>query len=168
MDGVIVVIDDLIVHGATKEEHDHNLRAVLRKCQEFGIKLNANKMDLAQDTIRFMGHIITKDGIRVDPDKIKAIYTHPVPKNLEQLRRFLGMVNYLARYMPSLTKVLHPLQNLVKKDTPFVWSESQEAAFQCIKQLVATSPMLSYYDPKKELIVENDASEYGLGSTLLQ
>ena len=168
MDGVIVVVDDLIVDGATKEEHDHNLRAVLQKCQEFGIKLNANKMDLAQGTIRFMGHIITKDGIRVDPDKIKAIDTYPVPKNLEQLRRFLGMVNYLARYMPSLRKVLHPLRNLVKKDTPFVWSESQEAAFQYIKQLVATSPILSYYDTKKELLVENDASEYGLGSTLLQ
>ncbi|KAK3760286.1 hypothetical protein RRG08_037346 [Elysia crispata] len=78
------------------------------------------------------------------------------------------MVNYLARYMPSLTKVLHPLHNLVKKDNPFVWSENQEAAFQYIKQLVATSPILSYYDTKKELLVENDASEYGLGSTLLQ
>lgn len=168
MPGVICIHDDIIVHGKSEDEHNKHLKQVLQRCYNYEVKLNAGKFDYAKSEINFMGHIISKDGIKTDPEKVKAISEYPTPKCLEELRRFLGMVNYVARYMPSLSHVLHPLHNLMRKDTQWTWSETQEEAFQCVKKLVSDSPLLAYYDPNKELTLENDASEYGLGSALLQ
>ena len=125
MPGVVCIHDDIVVHGKNKEEHDGNLRQALQRCSNYGVKLNTEKFELAKEEINFMGHIISKDGIKTDPEKVKAISEYPTPKSLEELRRFLGMVNYVARYMPSLSHVLHPLHNLMKKDTHWTWSETQ-------------------------------------------
>ena len=115
-----------------------------------------------------MGHLITEEGLQSDPEKIKAIRALPAPKNLTELRRFLGMTNYLARYLPHVTEVIHPLQNLLKKDVSWTWSESQEKAFQDVKKMIEADVKLAFYDPEKELALENDASEYGLGAVLMQ
>ena len=88
--------------------------------------------------------------------------------NLERLRRFLGMVNYLARYVPNLTDMAHPLSNLLKRDIPWQWSSSQEDVFTRVKQAITSTPTLHYYDPAKELTLENDASDHGIGSALFQ
>ena len=115
-----------------------------------------------------MGHIICKEGLKTDPEKVRAITDFPTPANVEQLRRFLGMVNYLARYVPLLTNLVHPLSNLLKKDVLWQWSTAQDEAFTKTKQVIASAPTLHYYDPSKELTLENDASDYGIGSALLQ
>lgn len=121
---------------------------------------------LRSDHITFMGHLITKDGLQTDPEKIKAITDFPVPQKLEELRCFLGMVNY--RFLPSVTSEMHPLHNLLKKDVRWTWSEAQEEFFKWIKEMIANCPLLTFYDPNKELTLENDASEYGLGSAHVQ
>ena len=115
-----------------------------------------------------MGHIITKDGLQSDPEKMRSISEFPAPQNVDELRRFLGMVNYMSKFLPHATDVIHPLHNLLKKDVPWNWSSSQAEAFQQVKSLIVDSPTLSFHDPDKELTLENDASEYGLGSTLMQ
>lgn len=166
--GVVAVHDDIIIHGKDRAEHDKRLEQFLRDCELYNVKLNKDKLELASSSITFMGHIISDKGISTDPEKVKAIKNFPVPKSVTEVRRFLGMVQYLARYIPHLTDALHPIQNLTKKDTPFVWSSSQESAFLTIKKTIAESPQLSIYDESKELTIENDASEYGLGSVLLQ
>ena len=102
------------------------------------------------------------------PQKIEAIKDYPVPQNLEELHRFLGMVNYLSRYLSHLTEVIHPLQNLLKKKVPWTWSDSQEHTFQTVKRMIINSPILAFYNLNKELTVVNDASDYGLGSVLTQ
>ena len=168
LDGVVCIADDIIIHGKTLEEHDRNFEAFLKRCREQNIVLNKDKVVLRTDTITFMGHLITKDGLQSDPEKMKAISTFPVPQKIEELRRFLGMVNYVSKFLPHVTDILHPLYNLLKKDVKWTWSENQHNAFETVKDMIVNSPVLSYYDPVKELTLENDASEYGLGTALMQ
>ena len=166
--GVVCLADDIIIHGKGTNDHDINLDEFFMRCREKNVKLNKEKLELRTNKITFMGHVITSEGLRTDPEKVKAVTEYPRPQNLEELRRFLGMINYLARYLTHLTEVIYPLQNLLKKDVSWTWSESQEHAFQTVKQMIVKSPVLAFYDPEKELTLENDASEYGLGSVLTQ
>ena len=148
MPGVVCMRDDIIIHGKTQREHDQRLNSFTEKCKQHGVKLNRDKLELAKDSITFMGHI-SKEGISTDPQKVKAISDLPTPKNAKDIRRILGMVQYLARYIPNLTSIAHPLQNLLKKDVPFTWAESQKTAFQKLKDAFAGSPTLAIYDQKK-------------------
>ena len=90
------------------------------------------------------------------------------PTNVEELGRYLGMVNYLTKFMPHMTDVNYPLRNLTKHDVTWTWSESQQDAFETVRQMLINAHVLAFYDPAKELRLENDASEYGLGSALFQ
>ena len=168
LSGIVCIADDIVIHGKTIEEHDKNLELFLQRCRENNVVLNKDKLVLRTDSITFMGHIVTKDGLKSDPEKIQAIRDFPVPTKVDELRRFLGLVNYMSKFLPNATDVLHPLHNLLKKDVTWTWSESQSNSFQSIKDMIVNSPMLYIYDPSKELILENDASEYGLGSALMQ
>ncbi|GFO47264.1 Pol polyprotein [Plakobranchus ocellatus] len=164
MPGVVCMRDDIIIHGKNQQEHDENLQEFMDKCSQFNIKLNKEKLELSKDQISFMGHIISRNGISTDPKKVEAIVRMPSPTNTIEVRRIMGVIQYLARYIPNLTNIMQPLQ----KDVPFIWSDSQEKTFQATKQVIIDSPTLTIYDPAKELVLENDASEYGVGSVLLQ
>jgi len=118
--------------------------------------------------ITFMGHQITADGLHSDPEKVRAIAEMPPPTNVEELRRYLGMVNYLSKFIPNATITLRPLQNLLKKDVSWNWSDVQQEAFDSMKTLVTSTPVLAFYDPKKELTLENDACDFGIGSAMYQ
>ena len=91
-----------------------------------------------------------------------------LPNDIHELRRFLGCINYLAKFLPHLSEVLYPLMNLLRSDVPWTWSTAQQDAFETAKKLVTTTPALAFYDPKRPLTLENDASEYGIGSALFQ
>ena len=166
--GVVCVADDVMIHGRSREDHDRNLETFLKRCHENGIKLNKDKLQLRLSEINFMGHIISQDGLRSDPNKIKAVMEMDPPQNVEGLRRYFGMVNYLGRFMPNLSSSLEPLHMLLKKDVPWTWTDTQQVAFDAVKKLITNTPVLAYYDPHKELVLENDASEYGLGSAMFQ
>ena len=166
--GVICVADDVIIHGKDQESHDENLKRFLLRCKEIGIKLNKAKFEMNKNTISFMGHLITADGLKPDPSKVEAITQMSPPQNVEEIRRFMGTVNYLAKFAPNLANVAQPINNLLKKDVDWNWSECQERAFQDIKKIISQAPLLAFYDPNKELTIENDACEYGIGSVLMQ
>ena len=104
-----------------------------------------------------MGHRVSKDGLSIDPSQVSSMREMEEPCSLEALRRFLGMVNYLAKFLPNITVLMNPLLNLLKKDVPWNWSSSQQKSFDSVKEAITTTPVLAYYDPGKPLTLENDA-----------
>ncbi len=166
--GIVCIADDIVVHGKTQDEHDANMRMFLQRCKELGVRLNKDKTESSASEITFMGHRITANGVQIDPEKVKAVTDLKEPHNVEELRRFLGMVNYVSKFLPNLTSELHPLHNLLRKDVSWNWSKTQQASFDVIKHNLTKTPVLAFYDPDRDLILENDASEYGLGSVMLQ
>ena len=168
LNGVICIADDIVVHGKTKEEHDTNLEKFLQRCNEVGIRLNQKKTLLRKNEIVFMGHKIGINGLEIDQSKIEAIKKFPKPDNVSKLRSFLGIVNFIAKFLPNLSDVLHPLHNLLKKEVKWMWTKAQDDAFLKIKSMIITASNLTIFDPTKKIVLENDASEYGLGSVLMQ
>ena len=118
--------------------------------------------------MEFLGRLITSEGLKPDVKKVEAILGMENPTDVDGVRRLQGMVTYLATFLPKLSTVMEPIRRLTKQDVEFKWSEEQDKAMDEIKKLVTTSPILAYYDPKKELVIQCDASSTGLGAVLLQ
>ena len=158
--------------GDTEDEaivdHDRKLEALLQRCKAHGIALNKDKLQLRITEKPFTGHVFSKEGLKIDPDKAKAVLEMPRPEDVEGVQRLNGFVKYLAKFLPRLTDHMEPIRRLTLQDTDFNWTEEQENAFREVKRLVTTATVLSYYDPKGELEIQCDASQTVLGAALLQ
>ena len=163
-----LIADDVMVHGETGEEHDRNLLQVLNKCREIGLKLNPEKCVFSQPEVKFYGNIVGNTGLKVDPEKVKAIVNLPIPINKTEMSSFLGMCNYLALFIPRLSDATEPLRHLIKKSVVFTWNEFYDRAFRKAKLCVVNAVMLRYFDPEKDITIECDASGSGIGRVLLQ
>ena len=161
------IADDLIVFGRTEKEHDDALHNALRRARQCGLKFNEDKMIMKCSEIPFFGHLIGKDGLRPDPAKVAAI-TAMQPESLQSLQTFLGMVNYLHRYSPNIAHLTAPLRDLCKKNTEFIIGPEHEKAISDTKQAIGNATHLPYYDKKKDLVLQVDASQRGLGAALIQ
>ena len=115
----------------------------------------------------YIGHLLTSEGVRADPSKVEAILQMTKPEDVQGVRRILGMTNYLAKFLPKLSDVSEPLRQLTRKEREFHWSGVHDRAFDNIKALVSTPPLLKYYEPDKTLRLQCDASEKGLGASLM-
>lgn len=171
---VRALADDVLIFGCGEtaqeamRDHNENLKAFLQRMQERGVKLNGEKVKLCQDNVKFFGHILTSEGVRADPDKINSILQMNPPKDVPSLLRFLGMVTYLTNYLPSLASAAEPLRRLTNKDEPWAWNEEQEEAYQQLKRMVTSAPILRYFDMQKDVVIQCDSSSVGLGAVLLQ
>ena len=170
LDGVIALVDDIIVHGKTRQEHDENLRRALLRSRERGLKLNRDKLEVGVTKVKYFGHTLTAKGLEPDPDKVSAIHAMKPPTNKSELETLLGMVTYLAKFAPNLSEITSPLRSLLTKDVLFVWDKEQQESFQKVKEVITSTPgpVLSYFDPQKVTTLQVDASKYGLGATIMQ
>ena len=174
LDGILDITDDILVYGvgATEEDgnadHDRKLKCLLERCKESGVALNSDKLKLRLNDVSYMGHIFSSEGIKIDPDKVEAVKEMPRHADVEAIQRLNGFVNYLAKFLPKLADVMEPIRRLTRKDTDWIWAEEQEKAFEDVKKLVTEAPVLSYYNPEGEVEIQCDASQKGLGATLLQ
>ena len=166
--GVVCMMDDVLVHGSTREEHDARLQDVLNRLQTAGMTLNERKCQFAKTSLTFLGHVVGRSGISPDPEKVKAITEFPQPTNTGDVRRYLGMVNHLAKFVPNLAETTQPLRELLVKNRLWTWTENQQTAFDKTKQLLTLSPVLTLFDPNLETAVSADASSFGLGAVLKQ
>ena len=163
--GVCVYIDDILVSGATEQEHLSNLATVLHRLETAGMRLKREKCAFLLPSVSYLGHIISAEGLRTEDSKVQAVVEAPEPVNVPELRSFLGMVNYYGKFLPDLATTLAPLYDLLKKSTK--WKRGvREKSFREVKCLLQSSRVLTHFDDKLPLILASDASPYGLGAVL--
>ena len=163
---VLVYIDDILVTGKSISEHLSNLGAVLKRLEAAGVKLKRDKCSFLLPSVEFLGHHISAKGIQPTEQKIEAIRNAPEPKDITQLKSFLGAVNYYGKFLPDLSTVLAPLYQLLQKNTKWSWGRSQSMAVESVKELLTSDRVLVHYDPSRELVLACDASPYGVGAVL--
>ena len=168
IEGCEIIMDDILVWGATEEEHDERVVRVLNRAREINLKLKKEKTKIKCTTVDYMGHKITSEGLKPDPEKVQAILQMPTPKDKKDLQRFLGMVQYLAKFISHLSEMACPLRELLKQENEWCWYEQHQKSYDEIKKACVEPPVLCYYDVSKNVTLSVDASMSGLGVVCLQ
>lgn len=161
-------LDDLIVFGRNLEQHNQNLLKVFSRLREVNLKLNPSKCEFLRKQILYLGHIISSEGLSPDPDKTKVLKLYPVPKNTDEVKRFIAFANYYRKFIRNFAEIANPLNKLCRKYSEFHWSEECQSAFEKLKIALSTAPVLDYPDfsDDNEFILQTDASGTCAGAVL--
>jgi hypothetical protein len=165
---VVVFIDDILIYSKNEEEHAQHLRIVLTRLREHQLYAKFSKCAFWLEEIQFLGHVLSAKGIAVDPSKVKDILEWKPPTTIHQVRSFLGLAGYYRRFIPNFSKLVKPITSLLKNDTKFNWSSKCNEAFEQLKVLLTTAPVLAQPDIEKPFDVYCDASGSGLDCVLMQ
>ena len=165
---VIVYLDDILVYSKTADEHLKHLRLVLAKLRQHRLYGKIRKCDFFAKKVEYTGHLISEEGITVDPAKINIIKDWITPRNTSELCSFLGLANYYRKFVKDFSKTGSPLTGLLRKDIDWEWTDTQQQAFEQLKEKLTTTPVLALPDPNKMFIVTTDASGYAIGAVLTQ
>ncbi|KAJ9540615.1 hypothetical protein OSB04_027121 [Centaurea solstitialis] len=165
---VIVFIDDILVYSKDEAEHERHLREVLNVLRDEKLYAKFSKCEFWLHEVQFLGHVVSRDGIKVDPAKIEAMMSWKSPTNPSEIRSFLGLAGYYRRFIQDFSKIASSLTALTKKNAKFLWTDKQEEAFQTLKKKLCQAPILSLPDGTEDFVVYSDASKMGLGCVLMQ
>ena len=168
IEGAESIIDDILVWGATVEEHDMRVKRVLQKAKQYNLKLSRSKCEIRRSELKYVGHLLTQDGVKPDPEKVRAVQSMNKPENKQELLTFLGFVQYLGKFMPRMSDVSAPLRKLTEKSVAWNWSKEHDVSFNALKAMASDAPVLRYFDPKLPLTLSVDASSKGIGAVILQ
>ena len=167
-DGAYNISDDIVVVGASRAEHDARLKAVIQRLQDRGLTLNGAKCAIGVKSINYMGHVLTDGGVKVSDEKVKAITNAPRPTTRQEVRSFLGSVQFCAKFIKDFGTVSEPLWELTKSQSEWKWGKSEESAFREIKERLIRAPVMAYFKSGAETRIITDASPVGLGAVLEQ
>ena len=165
--GVSIFLDDILVCGSTVKEHRERLREVLKRLNDAGLKLHFSKCSFEVDQVQYLGYTIDSTGLKPTQEKLDAILNAPEPKDLTQLRSYLGMLNFYRKFLVNAASVLEPLNRLLRKEVSWKWDAEQSKAFQESKTLLLDACLI-HFDPELPIVVSADSSKYGLGAVLCQ
>ena len=164
----LVYIDDILIFSKSFEENLHHLQLVFSNLRSAKLKLNPEKCNFGTKTVKYLGHIISKDGIYVNPENVDKVKNFPRPSNAKQVRSFLGMANFYRKFVKDYAKIASPLTALLKKNQQFYWTSDCQNAFENLKDRLTTAPILTFPKMDKPFILSTDASEYSVGYILSQ
>ena len=167
-DFLVVYLDDLTPFSKSDEEHLKHIRKVFMTCRKYGISLNPKKSLFGLEEGKLLGHIISKDGIRIDLERIQAILQIPYPRNIKELQAFLGKINFIRRFIRNLAELIRLLSNMLKKDAKVKWSLETKQAFESIKTALTQTPVLTSPQFDKDFIIFSFASDHNIAVVLLQ
>lgn len=165
---VVAYLDDILIYSKTRKEHVQHVTLVLKALEGAGMRINGEKSTFHATEVEFLGFIITRDGVKMDPKKVEAVVNWPQPKNVTEVQEFMGFANFYRRFIKGYSGVATPLTNLTKKDKPFLWTENEQFAFEELKRRFTEAPILAIFDPEQPIIVETDASDYAIGACISQ
>ncbi len=164
----LVYMDDIIVPSATFEDSIRRLELVFQRLSSANLKLKPSKCIFFQRKVKFLGHIVSNEGISTDQEKIEAVKSWPVPRNSKHVRSFLGLCSYYRRFVRDFAKIARPLHKLCEKGAVFGWEEECQVAFDMLKEDLTTSPVLAYPEQGARFILDTDASDHAVGAVLSQ
>lgn len=166
---VFVYLDDIIIATDTFDDHVKIIREVAKRLRNAGLTVSSEKSRFVMKKLKYLGYIIGGDGIEPDPEKIKAIVDYPIPKNVKDIRRLLGMAGWYRRFLRDFATVTTPISDMLKKSkTKFTWSREADEALQSLKKSLTSTPILANPDYSKPFIIQTDASNFGIGAVLVQ
>src|SRR5438105_4932840 len=165
---VVIFIDDILIYSKSEEEHAEHICIVLGRLRQHRLYVKFSKCEFWLSEVAFLGHVLNKDGVAVDPSKVKEVLDWVQPKTVSEIRSFLGLAGYYHRFIENFSKIAKPMTELLKQGVKFEWSEECEIAFQTLNTRLMTAPVLAQPDIRKDFDVYCDASPIGLGCVLMQ
>ncbi|NJR75967.1 MAG: hypothetical protein HC773_24895 [Scytonema sp. CRU_2_7] len=168
MEKCVVYLDDVLIFGKTVDEHNDRLNQVLKRIKEAGLKLSPEKCTFLKQEVRYLGHIVTKDGIATDPDKIASIKSWELPNCKKELQTFLGFCNYYRRFINNYAVLSEPLSSMLKKENRFKWTDATKTSFYALRKTLTSPPVLSLPTKDGKYVLDTDASHNAIGAVLSQ
>ena len=163
-----IFVDDILIYSNSAEEHARRLENVFRRFEEANLQLHPGKCTFAQSQVQYLGYILSENGISPSPEKVKAVRNYPTPKNVREVRAFLGLASFYRRLVPDFAHIAKALTILTRNDQKFTWGQEQQEAFETLKDRLCTAPVLSYPNFESPFILATDASGTGIGAILSQ
>ena len=164
----LVYLDDVIIIGRNFEEHLYNLSTVSQKLREAGLRLKPSKCSFCQESVSYLGHVVSRGGVSTDPEKTAKVTKWPTPISVQEVQQFLGLASYYRRFVRNFAEIAKPLHRLTERGRELIWTLECETAFSTLKNRLSSAPVLSLPDFSKPLLLDTDTSQEGIGAVLSQ